>query len=246
MPQHCDPNLLDQAALGTVALSETDLQHVAECEECAETLTAMGQVAATARGAAGMELVEPPASVWTGITDAIHQDSGSAGDAAVVSFTDRRGSSRGWTRWAPLVAAAAAGVLLGGILTALVTVDRQPKTPSPQVVATADLTPLPGRPVDPQAAGSAVLKQTTGQDVLVLHTSGLPEPTGYYEVWLMDPKTAGLISIGTVPGGDQLTTFKLPAGVRLDRFSVVDISAEPMDGNPAHSTVSVLRGQLQA
>jgi hypothetical protein len=129
---------------------------------------------------------------------------------------------------------------------AAVTRDSTPAAPSPTVVATAQLGPLPNSPVEPNASGSAVLKQVDGSDVLTVDTSGLPQPAGFYEVWLMDPKTQGLISIGNVPGGAESTSIRLPAGVKLDQFSVVDISDEPFDGNPAHSSVSVLRGQLKA
>jgi hypothetical protein len=244
MPQHCDPDVLDQAALGTLPLSPADQEHLAGCEECAETLTALGQVVATARGAAGMQLEAPPNSVWQGISAQI-ADTG-VDSASVVPLPTQASSRRSRRRWAALAAAAAVGAIVGGVLSGVIVTDRQPGTPGSQVVATADLVPLPGHPADPKAAGSAVLKNVSGADVLALETTGLPATGGYYEVWLMDPRTAGLISIGTVPAGDHQTSISLPAGVRLDQYSVVDISDEPMDGNPAHSSVSVLRGKLTA
>ena len=246
MPQHCDPDVLDQAAMGTLPLSDSDRAHVAECEECTETLTALGHVVAIARGAAGMELVEPPPSVWQGITAQVSRAETPAAQATVVSLPGRSRTRRGWARWTPLAVAAAVGLVIGGVLTGVVTSNREPVAPTPTVVASADLTPLPGQPVDPGAAGSAVIKRVDGKDVLVLDTTGLPRTGGFYEVWLMDPTTAGLISLGSVGYGDQQTSLVLPANVRLDQFSVVDISDEPMDGNPAHSTVSVLRGKLSA
>jgi hypothetical protein len=36
----------------------------------------------------------------------------------------------------------------------------------------------------------------------------------------------------------------LPADLDLGRFDVVDVSREPLDGNPGHSSDSVLRGTL--
>ena len=38
----------------------------------------------------------------------------------------------------------------------------------------------------------------------------------------------------------------LPAGISLADYPVVDISAEPYDGDPTHSTDSVVRGTLPA
>jgi hypothetical protein len=37
----------------------------------------------------------------------------------------------------------------------------------------------------------------------------------------------------------------VPPAIDTERFSVVDISREPQDGDPAHSTDSVLRGPLR-
>jgi RNA polymerase sigma-70 factor (ECF subfamily) len=38
--------------------------------------------------------------------------------------------------------------------------------------------------------------------------------------------------------------FTFPVGLDLDDFAVVDVSAEPFDGDPAHSGDSILRGEL--
>lgn len=238
---HCDPAALDEAAIGTHTLSEVDQRHVEQCEECAETLAALSHVVAVARTTDGLQLVSPPDSVWLGITSEIGEST-TAGSSVVVE--DHRPELRHrWPRWAPLAIAAVLGVVVGGAIAGVIAT-RDPAVLAPQVVASATLAPLPENPVDTQAAGTAVLKNVDGEDVLVLDTRGLPEPVGFYEVWLMDPKTAGLISIGSVPGGVQQTSLTVPSGVSFDEFSVVDISVEPLDGNPTHSAVSVLRGQL--
>ena len=39
-------------------------------------------------------------------------------------------------------------------------------------------------------------------------------------------------------------TFALPAGLDLSEYPIVDVSDEPVDGNPAHSSVSIVRGTL--
>jgi hypothetical protein len=65
---------------------------------------------------------------------------------------------------------------------------------------------------------------------------------GFYEVWVLDPKTLQMQSLGVLRGvkGD----FAVPAGLDLRKLSVVDVSLEPYDGDPAHSRNSVVRGAL--
>ena len=75
--------------------------------------------------------------------------------------------------------------------------------------------------------------------------SGLPSTDGYFEVWLLAPDASSMIALGTL-GPDERAVLPLPAGVSLADYPVVDISAEPYDGNPAHSTDSVVRGTLPA
>jgi hypothetical protein len=39
--------------------------------------------------------------------------------------------------------------------------------------------------------------------------------------------------------------YDLPAGLDPAAFPIVDVSVEPIDGDPAHSGDSVLRGELE-
>ena len=68
--------------------------------------------------------------------------------------------------------------------------------------------------------------------------------TRYYEVWLLEPDVSGLVPLGTTQAGT--TVFEIPAGLDLDQFPVVDVSVEPLDGDPAHSGDSVVRGVLES
>jgi hypothetical protein len=52
----------------------------------------------------------------------------------------------------------------------------------------------------------------------------------------------GLVPLGVVHQGSNLVP--LPAGIDLTVYPVVDVSIEPLDGDPAHSGVSVARGSL--
>ena len=51
-----------------------------------------------------------------------------------------------------------------------------------------------------------------------------------------------LISLGVLD--DSSGTFRVPDSVDLDEYRLVDISFEPVDGDPAHSGDSIVRGEL--
>jgi hypothetical protein len=55
---------------------------------------------------------------------------------------------------------------------------------------------------------------------------------------------SGLIPLGVVRAGTE--EFELPPGVDIGEYPVVDVSVEPLDGDPAHSGRSVLRGTINA
>ncbi|WP_231928380.1 anti-sigma factor [Micromonospora echinaurantiaca] len=78
---------------------------------------------------------------------------------------------------------------------------------------------------------------------LHLHVANLPNVPGYYEVWLINPRTMEMFSVGVLgDGADEL--LPLPPAVDLQAYSVVDVSAERFDNNTAHSGESLLRGTL--
>lgn len=113
------------------------------------------------------------------------------------------------------------------------------------IAATQQATLTPVGDLDPQAEGVADF-DGDGEKIR-LRFSGLAPSTDndFYEAWMMDPKK-GLISIGTFRVGDDGTgQFDLPAPVPGEEYPVIDISIEPLDGKPAHSQKSVLRGTLQ-
>lgn len=97
---------------------------------------------------------------------------------------------------------------------------------------------------DASATGVADVKKD-GQ-VIRLNLSGLaPTPEDkFYEAWLMDPEN-GLVAIGTFRVADDgEATLDLPIPVGTDKFPIVDISLQEVNGKPDHSGVSVLRGEL--
>lgn len=72
----------------------------------------------------------------------------------------------------------------------------------------------------------------------------LPLTTGYYEVWLIDPEnTTKMMAVGNL-SAEPGEVLPLPPGADLNRYRLVDVSAEAYDGNSAHSGKSLLRGTL--
>ena len=51
-----------------------------------------------------------------------------------------------------------------------------------------------------------------------------------------------MVPIGILSGARG--EFTIPAGLDLGQYPVVDISAEPLDGDPTHSGTSLLRGTI--
>jgi hypothetical protein len=60
---------------------------------------------------------------------------------------------------------------------------------------------------------------------------------------MTNPDSASMLALGAL-SSDMHGEFNLPYGVNAFNYPVVDISYEQLDGNPAHSLVSVVRGAL--
>lgn len=242
---HVDGEVLALLALGETAGSTTDLAHIEECEVCSDEVTALRSVVDAARSAGPM--VPPAPHVWDRIADElglaaappVATDAPSdAEPAAVTDLSSRRTARRGPRQWRWVAAAAAAGVLVGATGVWWQTSKDEPTS----LVATATLEPLPGW----DASGSAAVETSSdGTRVLVVDLDeGDVGDDGFREVWLLKPDVSGLVSVGTLEGSSG--RFDLPAGLDLTQFSVVDVSEEQFDGDPAHSGNSIVRGALQA
>lgn len=221
---HCEPQTLSLIALGEQPSAE-DALHLVTCDSCRRDWESMRATVEVARDLDDDELLTPPDHVWAAIAEEISADSGT-----VVPMRSRR-------RTAPWIAlAAAVGVVLGGVIGASVM-----RSAPPEIVASVPLEPL----AEYSAAGTASVEVVDGTEMLAVDVSGLPPTDGYFEVWLLAPDASSMIALGTLGAGES-TVLPLPAGVSLADYPVVDISAEPYDGDPAHSTDSVVRGTLPA
>lgn len=226
---HCEPQTLSLIALGETPSPE-DAMHLVTCDSCRQDWESLRSTVQVARDLDDDELLTPPDHVWAAIAEEISADAGTADSGSIVPMRSRR-------RIAPWIAlAAAVGVVLGGVVGASLM-----RSAPPDVVASVALEPL----ADYSTTGTATVEIVDGTEMLAVDVSGLPSTDGYFEVWLLAPDASSMIALGTLGAGES-TVLPLPAGVSLADYPVVDISAEPYDGDPAHSTDSVVRGTLPA
>lgn len=255
--RHLHDDALALLGLGESATAE-EAAHLEECERCRTELAAYARVVRAGRGPAPDSGEVPPPEVWAGIHQALGlapelrpdpleplqpgsgKDRDSSGNAAQgtgpgsapVSLDDARRRRRG-TRW---LAAAAAAAVVGGAATWGIV---QSLTPDTEVLASVTLTPLPSYSDE----GTATVDQLPDGERELVITASSAEAEGYREVWLISPDISSMVSLGTMEGREA--RFQIPAGLDLDAYPIVDISDEPLDGNPEHSGKSILRGQLE-
>lgn len=243
--EHVDAEVLALLALGEPA-SDADQAHIAACDQCAEMVASLTATARTGRTVTDADvLVAPSPEVWNRISAELGlgagtSAAGSRADAAPDVTPEPRAAvvplRRRPAPWL-VAAAAAAGIVVGAAGVSL----WPDAGAGAEVVAEASLDPLPGW----DASGDAAVERSDdGRLTLVLHLEGTPEDEGFREVWLIDREVTRLISLGVLAGTDG--RFMLPSGIDLSDFAVVDVSQEPIDGDPAHSGDSILRGVLDA
>lgn len=227
--RHVDPDILALLALGEHVGSDADLAHLDACGSCRAELDNLERTTAVARSTINTgALIDPPARVWSRITDELSL--GAVPVAPVVRLSSRR-------RMTAVIAAAAAVVLvLGGVGAAWFALRPVPSI----VLATASLTAFPGWA---GSSGVAVVEEEPGGGRVIDLSLKTPRgDTGYREVWLISADASELVSLGVVRGTEG--TFTVPDGLDLSRYDLVDVSSEPYDGNPEHSGDSIMRGRL--
>lgn len=260
---HCDPETLALRSLGEAVGTSDDDTHLAGCEECQAELAALRTVVATARDGGPVEMHEPSAHVWGRITAQLNISALPAEEPAtppsqqpptsshsapaehdndvapVVDLSQRRARRARPATWL-LAAAGIGGIVVGGVATAAI-VGPSSSGPEATVAASVDLAPLP----EWDASGSAELGVTPdGQQVLTVSVSADDSSDGYREVWLIDADVEGMVSLGILDGSSG--QFVIPDGVEVGDFPIVDVSWEPLDGDPTHSGDSIVRGQIEA
>lgn len=253
---HLDDTALALAALGE-APDAADAAHLDSCATCRDELARLQRTVDVARtiDPTDVDVPAPHSSVWDAITAELATDADAgirvdepepepeveAGDAAgpagggVVDLGSRRRPPFQPPRW--LSVAAAVLVLFVAVGAVVAAVGSSDSDSGRQEVALAAVG-------DNGATGRAVVVTEDGGKALRVDTTGLAPLDGSdYELWLMNPDTKSFVALGTVQPGVQ-STHPIPKGVTVKTDPYVDISVEPRDGDPAHSTVSVLRGHF--
>jgi hypothetical protein len=271
--QHCTPEQLALAALRE-PLPEPDAAHLSGCAACQADVASLRRsvdILSVPELAAPSGAVAPPPSVWdaiaaaTGVSAAPRPDVVATGAASVDAPSGGPGTSPvsavpdlpvgpptlatppaaadgGVVRELPprrrsrVLLAVAASLVVGAGLGAGVTALAQ--RDGGEAVTATDLAPLEGS----EAEGSAEVVARGDGSVLEVRLDAPEQTDGYYEVWLIEPDIQRMIPVGIVQAGT--TSLDLPAGVDLAEYPIVDVSVEPLDGDPTHSGVSVARGEL--
>ncbi|MHA7279745.1 anti-sigma factor domain-containing protein [Arthrobacter sp. MDT2-2] len=248
--QHLDPDAVGLAALGE-PLDLRSQEHLVQCSICSAEVDALRRVVFTAKGEGPLTVLERPGpAVWDaiktelglpaelGVDGAASAPEPSGNVRSLAAARDEGGGRRRQfsARW--LAVAAGVGILVGaGALWGLESL-RAGETGV--VLAQAELDPLPGFSGSGKATVSRADDGTRRLDVDLAGAT----PEGYRQVWLIAPDLLEMYSVGLMDA-DQ-ASFAVPADIDLARYPIVDISDEPLDGNPAHSSISMVRGTIQA
>jgi hypothetical protein len=138
------------------------------------------------------------------------------------------------TRWLASVAAAVVVLL---VITGAVLLTRDGSAPD----APADAVQLLAVG-DTPARGEITMSGTGASRTMVVSTDLDPTSAqSYYEVWLLDTRTNGMVAVGVLPTSGT-AQFTLPSDL-LERYDAVDLSLQPDDGQTTHSSHSVLRAK---
>ena len=243
---HTDPVILALRALGETAGTAEDAEHAQTCPQCRSELSRLAGIVELARDEGGPERLQtPPPRVWDRIAAAAGADRSPAvadGNGAPARAARRHGNRRRWPRGrlATGLAGLAAGLIIG--IGGAAGVVQLAKTPAARVVAQVELLPLPASGQFGDATGTAVMRATARQQLMVV-TLHAPRAPGFYEVWLLARDGVSMISLGEL-NADQTGTFIIPPGTDLRNYSRIDISLQPFNGSTQHSKTSVVRGSL--
>lgn len=259
-----DSELVDAALAGPVPgdAERLTLAHVARCEECRATVDDVRRAADLLRGTTDADAgwLAPPDTVWAAVAARLDRPAsgGTVGGPEPVrplatapapptstrTQPDELAARRDRTR-SPRLVGWAAGIAAAGLVIGLLTgraLWREPAQTGPTTVAQVTLDTLDTR----QRGGEAsVVRTGTGVDLTVDTTTPLDAGDGYLEVWLINRDLKRMVSVGVLRG-EGTASFPITQALIDQGYTVVDISKEHFDDQPAHSGDSLLRGTLPA
>lgn len=248
--QHLDPDAVGLAALGE-SLDPWSQTHLEQCGACAADVDGLRDVVAVAKADGGIAVLQrPDPAVWEAVRDELglsadlpEDGAGSRGEPptnvrSLAAAREQRGRRRRQvpTRW--LAVAAGVGILVGaGALWGWETLR---VGDGGVVLAQAELDPLPGFSGSGEAT---ILRADNGARSLDVDVTGAT-PEGFRQVWLIAPDLKEMYSVGLLE--TEHGSFAVPEDIDLAKYPIVDISDEPFDGDPSHSSVSMVRGTIGA
>ena len=216
------PDLLN----GELSLDELGgvVIHLRHCRDCQAELVEVAGAAGALRHVerAGMaDMMEPPALPQ--LTQPPRTAEPFAGPGAAVTYLGPR-RRRILSLAAAVLVLVAAGLLVGRA--------QHGRGPTVKVAFTT----LGSQP----AQGSVEMSGSgASRTMRVTATLSEPAPGTYYEVWLLDVRSGGMVAVGVLPTG-HTAQFALPTTI-VARYNAVDISLQPDNGSTVHSNDSVLR-----
>jgi anti-sigma-K factor RskA len=240
---HLNPDRLADRALGTDdPLTASEEKHLDSCAECRDELAELSRIAELGQNPEHIapQLV-PTEAMWQSIQVQLASQTPATTEAApepapssptVTELPRRTPRPRSWL----LVAAAAVvGLIIGVGVTTVAVRDRV------EVTSSTALEALPGQ----TGQGTAELVSDRGRPELRVQIDAPPTPDRYREVWLINTDGQRMYTLGVLPD-DGAASYPLPPELagQLQGFTIVDVSIEPYDGNPAHSRESQVRGSL--
>jgi hypothetical protein len=261
-----DPLALDAATLVHISDCAQCMREVQQIQRVVDATLAIG-------GRADLKTLEaPPDRVWEGIVAAVdaleagaqQSDSDAVRPVPVPRTTDddvERGwlfsdgaagtdhgsvdghraddgrHSRATTAW-QLVAAAVIGAVVGAGAMWVISQSDDAPSDQPETVASSTLQGIAGH----DASGVVDLVKTESGRELHVDLDPGEVGKGFIQVWLLDEQTQGMVALGVLE--NDTGTFAVPRDINLSEYSLVDVSLEPFDGDPAHSTVSLARGRV--
>lgn len=242
---HLDPERLALVAVGE-AVTDAEHEHLATCDACSLELAELEHTVAVGRSTVTLgELETPPERVWDRILDEVRSQPSAASDeiaatpaVAPVPVADQQPERRRTWGGGRLMFALAAS-----IAAVLVVVGVWSFVRAPQSVEIASAT-LAAFPDHPGAKGTALVTELSdGERTLTVSLDDSDDGDGFREVWLITADASALVSLGELEGREG--TFVVPAEVDLSDYVLVDVSQEPLDGDPTHSGDSIVRGELE-
>jgi anti-sigma-K factor RskA len=241
---HLNPDRLADRALGTDdPLTAAEEKHLASCAECRDELAELNRITELARNPEHLapQLV-PTAAIWQSIQEQLASQAPAPATTepaaeppsppTVTELPRRTPRPRSWLL---LGAAAAVGLIIGVGVTTVAVQDQV------QVTSSTALQALPGQ----TGRGTAELVSDQRRPELRVQIDAPPTPDRYREVWLINTDGQRMYTLGVLPD-DGRASYPLPPALagQLQGFTIVDVSIEPYDGDPAHSRESQVRGTL--